>query len=222
MAHQGGPHLPGWHLDHSIKGGMTHSVKRIRLWRPASGREEPQIASPGRLWFARVRLNVRHVFNMHLYKLREFGTGGLTEMPIWRELFVLKNTGIYFPKCISFIFKSFSAPLSYWKEACFKNKSSTEQLLFIVYNLNCVENALIASLHIAWAKAILNISRAPFAIWVQFFATACENCGEKGKLGRLFSWSASTFPYQYPSTKAPCSFIYHRRCEILIINGFLQ
>jgi hypothetical protein len=74
----------------------------------------------------------------------------------------------------------------------------------------------------AWAKATSNMSRAPFAVWFQFFATAFENCGEKGDIGKITFLTASTFPCKYPSTNAPCSFTYHRRYEILIIHGFLQ
>jgi hypothetical protein len=127
-------------------------------------------------------------------------------------------------KCISFVFKSSSAPLSYWKEACFKNKSSREQLLFIAYNLNSMEMRLkcpYSTLANGLGQSDVNMSTALFAIWVQFLGQTCENCGKKGTLGRLFSLSATTFPCQYPSTNAPCSFIYHRCYEILIIH-FLQ
>ena len=77
-------------------------------------------------------------YSTRLCTLREFGTDGLTEVLIWRELFVFKNTGRCFPKCISLIFKSFSALLSYWKQAWLKN-NSTEQIPFIVYNFNSLE-----------------------------------------------------------------------------------
>jgi hypothetical protein len=145
---------------------------------------------------------------------------------IWRELFVFKNTGRCFPKCISLIFKSFSALLSYWKQAWLKN-NSTEQIPFIVYNFNSLEMCRKCSY---WVHANglgqndAQYVKSTFCNRVSFFffTTAFGNCCEKRTLRRLFSRSASTVPCQYPSTDAPCSLIHHQCYEILIIHGFLQ